>query len=74
MSLNIGDQVKIIIVEKRLCGLHIVKIINHEQYSAILIPTRKENCKWFKICFEGLTLRAQVIRINKNQVDLLEEN
>lgn len=74
MSLNIGDQVKIIITEIRLYGLHTVQIINHEQYDGILIPSYKKTTPIFKIRYKGLKLWGRVIRIDNKLVDIIDED
>lgn len=71
MTLNIEDRVFVKIKEKRLCGLHIVEIINYKQYDAILIPLHSKGRR-FKTYNVGMILWARVIRINSNLVDLVE--
>lgn len=72
MTLKIDDLVVAVIVKWQLCGLHKVSIIGYEHYDGLLIPARGTINKWSPIRYEGLKVRARVLRVDRYYLDLVE--
>lgn len=66
--LSVNDEVTVVVTKSNISGLNYVKILNDSDsnYDCILI-VRKRNY----LFYEGITVKARVIRIHNNFVDLV---